>query len=222
MQLVLTPELILEAYRQGLFPMAYNAESPYVHWICPEERGQLSISDIHFSKKLKKTVRRAPYDIRVNTDFSGVIALCAENTADRPETWINDSICDVFIKLHKQGHVHSVEAWLDGELVGGLYGLAIGGAFFGESMFSRATDASKICLVHLVARLWKGGFALLDTQFVNDHLKQFGVYEVPHETYKLQLDSALKETGDFALTDYNLSESDLVDAYFKMRQEIQG
>jgi leucyl/phenylalanyl-tRNA--protein transferase len=222
MQLVLTPELILEAYRQGLFPMAYNAESPYVHWICPEERGQLSISDIHFSKKLKKTVRRAPYDIRINTDFSGVIASCAENTADRPETWINDSICDVFIKLHKQGHAHSVEAWLDDELVGGLYGLAIGGAFFGESMFSRARDASKICLVHLVARLWKGRFTLLDTQFVNDHLKQFGVYEVPHETYKLQLDSALKETGDFALTDYNLSESDLVDAYFKMRQEIQG
>jgi leucyl/phenylalanyl-tRNA--protein transferase len=202
--------------------MAYNAESPYVHWICPEERGQLSISDIHFSKKLKKTVRRAPYDIRINTDFSGVIASCAENTADRPETWINDSICDVFIKLHKQGHAHSVEAWLDDELVGGLYGLAIGGAFFGESMFSRARDASKICLVHLVARLWKGRFTLLDTQFVNDHLKQFGVYEVPHETYKLQLDSALKETGDFALTDYNLSESDLVDAYFKMRQEIQG
>jgi len=188
MQLVLTPELILEAYAQGLFPMAYNAESPYVHWICPEERGQLSITDIHFSRRLIKTIHKAPYSIRVNSDFSGVIAMCAETDTGRPETWINDSIRDVFIKLHRQGHAHSVEAWAHDDdhgdvLVGGLYGLAIGGAFFGESMFSRANDASKITLAHLVARLWKGGFTLLDTQFVNDHLKQFGVYEVSHEQY---------------------------------------
>jgi len=218
MQLVLTPELILDAYSQGLFPMAYNAESPYVHWICPEERGQLSITDIHFPRRLIKTIRNAPYCIKIDSDFSGVIALCAENSATRPETWINDSIRDVFIKLHNAGHAHSVEAWLDGELVGGLYGLAIGGAFFGESMFSRATDSSKIVLAHLVARLWKGGFTLLDTQFVNDHLKQFGVYEVPHETYMMQLQEALMVKADFHLNEIDMNEQDLVRAYFEMRK----
>lgn len=222
MQVVLTPELILEAYTQGLFPMAYNAESPYIHWICPEERGQLSITDIHFPKRLTKTIRNAPHTIKYNTDFSGVIAMCAENTATRPETWINDPIRDVFIKLHKAGHAHSVEAWQDtddGEvLVGGLYGLAIGGAFFGESMFSRATDASKIVLAHLVARLWKGGFTLLDTQFVNDHLKQFRVYEVSHEAYKMQLDDALPIEADFHLSGVKASEDALIAEYFEMRK----
>ena len=226
MQIVLTPELILQAYAQGLFPMAYNAESPYVHWICPEERGQLSIEDIHFSKKLVKTVRQAPYTIKINHDFSGVIAMCAETTSERPETWINESIRDVFIKLHKMGHAHSIEAWReteDGdELVGGLYGLAIGGAFFGESMFSRATDASKIALVHLVARLWKGGFTLLDTQFVNDHLKQFGVYEVTHEQYQMQLEEAVAVEADFLLNSEDVNERDLVTAYFEMRKRQES
>ena len=224
MQVVLTPELILEAYREGLFPMAYSAESPYVHWVCPEERGQLSITDIHFSKSLKKAIRNAPYTIKVNYDFSGVIASCGEYTDERPETWINDSIRDVFIKLHHQGHAHSVEAWQEqnGEqaLVGGLYGLAIGGAFFGESMFNRATDASKICLAHLVARLWRGGFCLLDTQFVNDHLKQFGVYEVTHEQYKMQLDEAVETPADFQLHGRDMDEQGLVQAYFEMRQSL--
>ena len=216
MQIVPTPELILQAYAQGLFPMAYNAESPYVHWICPEERGQLSITDIHFPKRLIKTIRSGPYDITVDTDFSGVVALCAENTDGRPDTWINDLIRDVFIKLHRQGHAHSIEAWEDDQLVGGLYGLVIGGAFFGESMFSRARDASKICLAHLVARLWKGGFTLLDTQFVNDHLRQFGVYEVPHKTYEIQLKEALDVEADFHLSGCQLSERDLVLEYFEM------
>lgn len=223
MQLVLTPELILEAYAQGLFPMAYNAESPYIHWICPEERGQLSIKDIHFPKRLIKTIRNSPYTIKISADFSGVISMCAENTGTRPETWINDSIRDVFIKLHKAGHAHSIEAWVDRgageELVGGLYGLAIGGAFFGESMFSRATDASKITLAHLVARLWRGGFTLLDTQFVNDHLLQFGVYEVTHEQYKMQLDEAIKQTADFHLSGCTLNGADLMSAYFEMRKD---
>jgi len=222
MQLILTPELILEAYKQGLFPMAYNAESPYIHWICPEERGQLSITDIHFPKRLIKTIRRGPYTIKINGDFSGVIAMCAETNAGRPETWINESIRDVFIQLHKAGHAHSVEAWRMGEdgeeLVGGLYGLAIGGAFFGESMFSRATDASKICLAHLVARLWKGGFTVLDTQFVNDHLKQFGVYEVSHEQYKMQLDEAIEVSADFHLGGIDIDEAALIAEYFEMRK----
>lgn len=219
MQLVLTPALILEAYKQGLFPMAYNAESPYIHWICPEDRGQLSITDIHLPKRLIKTIRSTPYKIKIDTDFSGIIAMCGETDENRPETWINESIRDVFIKLHKMGHAHSVEAWNDGELVGGLYGLAIGGAFFGESMFSRSTDASKICLAHLVARLWKGGFTLLDTQFVNDHLKQFGVYEVSHTQYMMQLDEAIAVDADFHLSDYHGDEGTLVAEYFKMRKE---
>ncbi|NCT41374.1 MAG: leucyl/phenylalanyl-tRNA--protein transferase [Alphaproteobacteria bacterium] len=219
MQHVLTPELILDAYSQGLFPMAYSAESPYVHWVCPEDRGQLSITDIHFPRRLIKTIRNEPYRIKINADFSGVVAMCGENTPTRPETWINDSIRDVFIKLHKMGHAHSVEAWNDeGELVGGLYGLAMGGAFFGESMFSRATDASKITLAHLVARLWKGGFVLLDTQFVNEHLEQFGVYEVTHEQYLMQLTEALSHRVDFCLSDDDIDEGDLVRAYFEMRK----
>jgi len=222
MQLILTPELILEAYKQGLFPMAYNAESPYIHWICPEERGQLSITDVHFPKRLIKTIRSSPYTIKVNGDFSGVIAMCAETNVGRPETWINESIRDVFIQLHKVGHAHSVEAWRRGEdgeeLVGGLYGLAIGGAFFGESMFSRATDASKICLAHLVARLWKAGFTLLDTQFVNDHLKQFGVYEVSHEQYKMQLDETTDAPADFLLNGLDIDEAELVTDYLEMRK----
>ncbi|MFK7839863.1 MAG: leucyl/phenylalanyl-tRNA--protein transferase [Bdellovibrionales bacterium] len=224
MQLILTPELILEAYSQGLFPMAYSAESPYVHWVCPEERGQLSIEAIHFPKRLIKTIRSGSYIVRINTDFSGVIAMCAENTSDRPETWINDSIRDVFIQLHKRGHAHSIEAWCyddEGEerLVGGLYGLAIGGAFFGESMFSRATDASKIALAHLVARLWKGGFQLLDTQFVNDHLKQFGVYEIAHDDYIQILHRAIQRDADFHLIGDDISEDDLVAEYFEMRDK---
>jgi len=198
--------------------MAYHAESPYVHWICPEERGQLSIADIHFPKRLIKTIRSAPYEIKINTDFAGVISSCATADEGRPETWINDSIRDVFTRLHEQGHAHSVEAWRDGKLVGGLYGLAIGSAFFGESMFSRANNASKICLAHLVARLWKGGFTLLDTQFVNDHLKQFGVYEIAHEDYLKTLDQAVLQDADFHLLDDALNEIALVKSYFEWRK----
>lgn len=225
MQLVLTPELILEAYRQGLFPMAYSADSPYVHWICPEERGQLSIEGLHIPRSLKKTTlknlnRNGSYFIKINSDFAAVIHECAQVTDERPDTWINESIIKVYQDLHKQGHAHSVECWEktdEGDvLVGGLYGLSIGGAFFGESMFSRAPNASKIALVHLAARLWKGGYALLDTQFVNDHLTQFGVYEVSHHDYKAVLDKAVELPGDFMLE--NLSEREIVSAYFDMRE----
>lgn len=218
MQLILTPELLLEAYRQGLFPMAYNAESPHIHWICPEERGQLSITDIHFSKSLLKTVRSEFYNVRIDTAFAETIEACAQTTPSRPETWINEPIKKAFIDLHEQGHAHSVECWQDGQLVGGLYGLAIGGAFFGESMFSRARDASKVALVHLVARLWKGGFTLLDTQFVNDHLKQFGVYEIPFNEYKTRLNDALAVKGDFTLENTPMSEKELVSEYLNMRK----
>lgn len=215
MQLVLTPELLLEAYRQGLFPMAYSAGSPYIHWICPEKRGQLSITEIHISRRLKKTVRRELYGVRIDTNFEQVIRLCAETADNRPETWINEPIIEAFCDLHRRGYAHSVECWQEGELVGGVYGLALGGAFFGESMFSRARDASKIALVHLAARLWKGGFTVLDTQFTNEHLKQFGVYEIPHRAYIKTLNAALPTEADFRLK--GLSEKEIVKEYLDFR-----
>lgn len=216
MQLILTPELLMEAYRQGLFPMAYNSGSPYIHWICPEMRGQLSITDIHIPRRLLETVKKAPFEICINADFEAVLRGCAEPTPKRPETWINASIFKVFCDLHERGHAHSVECWEDDKLVGGIYGLAIGGAFFGESMFSRMRDASKIALLHMVARLWKGGFTLLDTQFVNEHIKQFGAYELPHDEYKKYLEDAVKAEGDFLLS--GLSQEKIMDNYLAMRE----
>jgi leucyl/phenylalanyl-tRNA--protein transferase len=216
MQLILTPELLVEAYRQGLFPMAYNSGSPYIHWICPEQRGQLSIEKIHLSHKLKKILKKDPFEIRVDTNFAEVVYYCAQSTPKRPETWINTPIFKVFCELHERGKAHSVECWHDNQMVGGIYGLAIGGAFFGESMFSRADDASKVALFHLVARLWKGGFTLLDTQFVNEHLKQFEAYELPHDDYKKRLDAAMAIDADFNLP--GLDQSKIMADYLAMRE----
>lgn len=199
MQVFLTPGLILQAYSQGLFPMADRASDTEVHWVCPEKRGQLSIGGMHVSRSLKRLVRRFPFEIRVDHDFAGVMKACAAETADRSETWINGPIYDVFCELHEMGYAHSVECWRGDELVGGLYGLAIGQVFCGESMFSRESNASKIALVHLAARLHAGGFQILDTQFVNDHLTQFGVYEVSHEDYCAALVPALQSSADFTL-----------------------
>lgn len=222
MQLVLTPELLIEAYRQGLFPMAYHVDSPHVHWLCPDLRGQLSIPHLHIPKKLKKTVlanlrHGGPYQIRINTAFESVIDECARATPERPESWINAPIRKACVELHKRGQAHSVECWQNDRLVGGLYGIALGGAFFGESMFSRATDTSKIALVHLAARLWRGGFSVLDAQFVNDHLVQFGVYEVPKAQYQAQLKKAISQPSDFMLN--GLDEEKIVNEYFAMRSE---
>lgn len=216
MQLVLTPELMLEAYRQGLFPMACNAGSPLIHWICPDFRGQLSIEDLHIPKSLEKILRKNPYRITTDKSFESVIAGCAESRPERPETWINAAILKVFCQLHERGDAHSVECWHGNELVGGIYGLEIGGAFFGESMFAKETNASKIALVHLTARLWKSGFQLFDTQFVNDHLLQFGAYELPHNEYKKHLTRALKTKPDFALE--NLSEKQILDEYLEFKK----
>ncbi len=217
---MLTPELLLEAYRQGLFPMAYSAGSPYVHWICPEERGQLSIDGLHIPKSLKRIVQRninrnEAFQIKIDSAFEHVIQACGEETEDRPETWINDQIIKAYCDLHARGHAHSVEYWENGRLMGGVYGLAIGGAFFGESMYSRTSNASKIALVHLAARLWRGGYQLLDTQFVNPHLKQFGVYELGHAAYKARLDAALKIEADFMQS--GISERALIEEYFAFR-----
>ena len=200
--------------------MAYSADSSYVHWVCPDERGQLPIGTLHISKSLKKAVlknikRNGPYFIKINTAFEEVMRKCAAEKDDRPETWINEPIIQAYCKLLARGGAHSVECWDGDKLVGGLYGVAIGGAFFGESMFSHARDTSKIALVHLCARLWKGGYQLLDTQFVNDHLKQFGVYEISHGAYMNALQSALPLETDFLLED--MSEDTLIDAYFSMR-----
>ena len=164
-----------------------------------------------------KAVKKEPFEIRINSDFESVIRLCGEAAQDRPETWINQDIIVAYCKLHEEGFAHSVECWQDGTLVGGLYGLAMGGAFFGESMFSRATNASKIALIHLYARLWKGGFTLLDTQFVNDHLQQFGVTEIAHWDYKIKLDEALIENGDFILE--GQTERSILQDYLTFRKE---
>lgn len=209
---------VLRAYAMGLFPMAESREDEEFWWFDPPQRGQLDIAGLHIPGSLRKSVLKSPYEIRVDTAFAAVIDACAESRSTQAETWINKPIRDIFVALHEAGFTHSVEAWQGGQLVGGLYGLALGGAFCGESMFSRARDASKICLVHLCARLWRGGFTLLDTQYVNDHLSQFGCYEVDSATYKQRLDAALLLPADFQLRGQpKLSEAFLVREYLHNR-----
>ncbi|KWV55696.1 MULTISPECIES: leucyl/phenylalanyl-tRNA--protein transferase [Rhizobium] len=188
----ITPEILLRAYSIGLFPMAESADDPEIFWVEPDLRGVLPLDEFHVSKSLAKTIRRKPFDIRFNYDFDAVIAACAAETGDRPSTWINQTIKTLYSTLHRIGHAHSVEAWDGDELVGGLYGVSLGSAFFGESMFSRRTDASKICLVHLVERLRAKGFTLLDTQFTTEHLKTFGAIDVPKNEYAHILTAAME------------------------------
>lgn len=179
-----TPDLMLRAYQAGLFPMAETRDSTKLYWLDPEMRGILPLDSFHLPRRLYRTVRDGTYVSTSDAAFAAVIAGCAEATEERAETWINTEIERLFVALHRMGHAHSVETWADGVLVGGLYGVALGGVFFGESMFSRARDASKVALVHLVARLRLGGFRLLDTQFVTSHLAQFGALEIPRADYK--------------------------------------
>lgn len=188
----ITPDLLLRAYASGLFPMADSADDPDLFWVEPELRGVLPLDAFHIPKRLARTVRQAPFEIRFNTAFDAVVAACAESVENRPSTWINSTITELYGALHRLGHAHSVEAWRDGELVGGLYGVSLRRAFFGESMFSRTTDASKVCLVHLVNRLRERGFVLLDTQFTTEHLKRFGAIDVPREDYADMLAEALE------------------------------
>ena len=187
----LTPEVLLRAYSIGLFPMAESADDPEIFWVEPEMRGIIPLDSFHVSKSLAKTIRKAPFEIRINTAFEAVMAACAEPAPDRPTTWINETIKSLYSSLHRIGHAHSVEAWESGKLVGGLYGVSLGSAFFGESMFSRRTDASKICLVHLVERLRSKGFTLLDTQFTTEHLKTFGAIDIPRAQYTRLLEKAM-------------------------------
>lgn len=188
----ITPEMLLRAYSIGMFPMAESADDPEIFWVEPEMRGILPLDAFHISKSLAKTVRRAPFDIRFDHDFDAVMEACGEPTPDRPTTWINETILGLYKALHRLGHAHSVEAWDGSDLVGGLYGVSLGSAFFGESMFSRRTDASKICLVHLVERLRGRGFTLLDTQFTTEHLKTFGAIDVPKNDYAKLLAKAMQ------------------------------
>jgi leucyl/phenylalanyl-tRNA--protein transferase len=176
-----TPELLLRAYALGVFPMAESRADPELYWIDPKQRGILPLDAFHVPHSLRKTIRRRVFEVRVDTAFKEVMEACAEPGPGRPDSWINDEILALYTALHEARHAHSVEAWRDGKLVGGLYGVTIGAAFFGESMFSRETDASKVALVHLVARLRCGGFELLDTQFVTKHLARFGVVEIPRQ-----------------------------------------
>lgn len=193
----ITPELILRAYRAGIFPMAEDAGSPDLFWVSPEMRGIIPLDGFRVSKSLRKTLRNHPYSIRVDTDFDAVIDGCAAAAPDRPSTWINDAIRTVYGELFRRRIAHTVEVWEDGDLVGGLYGITIGGAFFGESMFHRRTDASKIALAHLVDRLNAGGFILLDTQFLTPHLASLGGIEITREEYEDRLARALAVEGDW-------------------------
>jgi leucyl/phenylalanyl-tRNA--protein transferase len=193
----LTPEILLRAYSVGLFPMAERRDDPTLYWIDPEKRGILPLDKFHVSARLRRTVRAGRFEVRCDTAFRQVIEACAQPGPGRSETWINQEILRLYGELHKMGRAHSVECWREQRLVGGLYGVALGGAFFGESMFSRESDASKVALVHLVARLKKGGFKLLDTQFVTDHLSQFGAREIHRDGYRELLAAALDVNATF-------------------------
>ncbi|MBI1214424.1 MAG: leucyl/phenylalanyl-tRNA--protein transferase [Alphaproteobacteria bacterium] len=203
----LAPDIVLEAYRQGIFPMADARKAKDIHWFDPVLRGILPIETLHVPRRLRRVIRQARYAVTFDTAFEEVIRHCADA---RPDTWINDEIIALYTALYRRGDAHSVEAWRENEdgtraLVGGLYGISIGGAFFGESMFSTATDASKVALVHLAARLWRQGFSLLDTQFVNDHLTQFGVMEISRAEYHRRLKIALAQDVRFGKAGENQS-----------------
>lgn len=193
----LTPELIIRAYQAGIFPMAEDASSPDLFWVSPQHRGIIPLHRFHVSKSLRKRLKSHFFAVRIDTDFAGVIEGCATAGTDRETTWINPTIRRLYGQLFQRGLCHTVEVWDGRELVGGLYGLSIGAAFFGESMFHRRTDASKIALAHLVERLRVGGYRLLDTQFVTDHLRTFGGIEIPREEYEVKLADALEHRGDF-------------------------
>ena len=187
----LDPELLLRAYTVGVFPMADSRDAPSVYWVEPKVRAILPLDGFHLSRSLKKTLLSGRFETTADRDFRGIVKLCAESAPDRPETWINAQIEAAVEVLHATGHAHSIETWCDGELVGGLYGITLGTAFFGESMVSRATDASKVALAHLVARLRIGGYTLLDCQFQTPHLSSLGAVEVSRTDYMALLDAAV-------------------------------
>jgi leucyl/phenylalanyl-tRNA--protein transferase len=195
--LALTPDLLLCAYASGLFPMANDRHDPTIHWIEPKRRGVLPLDRFHQPRSLRRVIRKGHFETRVDSAFGQVIEACAEPRPERPRTWLNDDLIELYRALHELGYAHSVESWAGGRLAGGLYGVSLGAAFFGESMFSRERDASKVALVALVERLRLGGYRLLDTQFVTDHLRQFGAIEISRESYQQQLRCALERPAVF-------------------------
>lgn len=188
----LTPDILLLAYTQGIFPMAESRNDPEVFWVDPRRRGVMPLNGFHLSRSLIRRLKKPEHTVDLNTDFPGVVNACA----DREETWINGQIRDLYVKLHEMGHAHSMEIRHDGALTGGVYGVAIGGAFFGESMFSRRSDASKLALAHLVDHLRRCGYTLFDTQFITPHLESLGAQEISRETYHGLLKDALKRPAD--------------------------
>ena len=201
-----TPDLLLRAYASGVFPMAESAEALGMFWLDPDRRGVLPLDGLRVSRRLARAFRQGAFDIRVDSAFADVVDACA----DRPETWINDEIRALYVDLHRSRHARSVEIWADGRLVGGLYGVALGGAFFGESMFSRERDASKFALIALVARLRAGGFTLLDTQFVTDHLASLGAVEISRAEYRRRLSAALPRPARFDALPATASRQELL------------
>jgi leucyl/phenylalanyl-tRNA--protein transferase len=195
----ITPELLLRAYACGIFPMAESVDDPTLFWVEPKLRGVIPLESFRVPSRLARTVRSDSFTVTVDTAFNAVIDGCAAPQPGRENTWINRRIRDLYIALHELGHCHSVEVWQDDKLAGGLYGVRLGRAFFGESMFHLVRDASKVALVHLVARLIAGGFVLLDTQFVTDHLRGFGAIEIPRRRYRTLLDAAVEGRADFAV-----------------------
>ena len=190
--------MLLRAYACGIFPMAESADDPQLYWIEPQDRGILPLDAVNIPRRLARTIRQGRFDVAIDIDFEGVIDGCAAPRPGRRSTWINSQIRGLYRELFRQGHCHTVEVRLDGALVGGLYGVALGGAFFGESMFSTQRDASKVALIHLCARLIHGGFTLLDTQFVTDHLSQFGTLEIEKAEFQSRLQAAQELPADFA------------------------
>jgi leucyl/phenylalanyl-tRNA---protein transferase len=192
------PDLLLKAYANGVFPMAESADDPEVFWVRPETRGVVPLDAFHIPRSLAKVIRQGRFAVTVNADFPAVIAACAEEREERRTTWINEPIRRAYTRLFERGHCHSVESWRDGKLAGGLYGVSLGRAFFGESMFARERDASKVALAHLVERLRERGFVLLDTQFTTAHLKRFGAVDVPRRRYEKLLEEAVGGKAIFA------------------------
>jgi leucyl/phenylalanyl-tRNA--protein transferase len=207
----ITPQVLLKAYSCGIFPMAESADDPALYWIEPQHRGVLPLNQIRLPGRLARTIRNTPLEVRIDTDFHGVIEGCAAARPGRQSTWINDRIRSLYGDLFDLGHCHTIEVWDGDRLVGGLYGVALKGAFFGESMFSLARDASKIALIHLSARLIKGGFSLLDTQFVTQHLRQFGAIEIDRASFHRRLEQALQVDGDFRALAIDVPPGDVID-----------
>ena len=206
--LIIAPETVLKAYHLGIFPMALARESSEIHFYEPDMRGIIPLSPPHIPKRLLRTVKQKPFHIRYNTAFHEVITQCATLTTARDDTWINDAIITLYTSLHEMGHAHSVEVYDDMTLVGGLYGIRLGRVFFGESMFSRTPNASKIALTHLIARLHHGGFTLLDAQFGNDHLTQFGLFEIPKEEFQILLAEGKDGGQDGSDSDFHFEKTE--------------